>query len=117
MVEPELIGQARGMQRCGTAKGDEGAAARVFAALDRVDPCCVRHVLVDNLADDLSVGGYPGSVWVTNQQRTDKDWAIFGEANWDITKQLNLQALVGVFMPKKTNVTSPGGVIQLAFDF
>jgi iron complex outermembrane receptor protein len=46
--------------------------------------------LVDNLADDLSVGGYPGSVWVTNQQRTDKDWAIFGEANWDITKQLTL---------------------------
>ena len=37
--------------------------------------------------------------------------------SWDITKQLNLQALVGVFMPKKTNVTSPGGVIQLAFDF
>jgi len=49
-----------------------------------------QNYLVDNLADDLSVGGYPGSVWVTNQQRTDKDWAIFGEANWDITKQLTL---------------------------
>ena len=41
--------------------------------------------LVDNLATDLSVTGYPGSIWVTNQQREDKDWALFGEANWDIT--------------------------------
>ena len=44
--------------------------------------------LVTNLADDLSVTGYPGSIWVTNQRREDKDWAIFGEANWDITKHL-----------------------------
>lgn len=37
--------------------------------------------------------------------------------SWMLTKQLNVQALVGVFMPKKTNVTSPGGVLQASFDF
>jgi iron complex outermembrane receptor protein len=45
---------------------------------------------VDNLATNLSVGGYPGSIWVTNQQREDKDYAVFGEANWDITHTVTL---------------------------
>jgi len=49
-----------------------------------------QNYLVDNLADDLSVTGYPGSVWVTNQARVDKDWAVFGEVSWDITPQLTL---------------------------
>ena len=46
--------------------------------------------LVDNLATNLSVTGYPGTLWLTNQQREDKDYAIFGEANWDITPTLTL---------------------------
>jgi outer membrane receptor protein involved in Fe transport len=46
--------------------------------------------LVDNLATSLSVTGYPGSIWVTNQKREDKDWAIFGEANWDVTKHITI---------------------------
>jgi outer membrane receptor protein involved in Fe transport len=40
---------------------------------------------IDNLATSLSVTGYPGTLWLTNQHREDKDWAVFGEANWDIT--------------------------------
>jgi outer membrane receptor protein involved in Fe transport len=46
--------------------------------------------LVDNLATDLSVTGYPGTLWLTNQRREDKDWALFGEANWDITPTITL---------------------------
>ena len=46
--------------------------------------------LVDNLATDLSVTGYPGTLWLTNQKREDKDWALFGEANWDITPQITV---------------------------
>ncbi len=46
--------------------------------------------LVDNLADDLSVTGYAGTLWLTNQKRVDKDYAIFGEAYWDITPQITL---------------------------
>ncbi len=47
---------------------------------------------VANLAEDLSVTGYPGTLWLTNQDRTDKDWALFGEANLDITPQITLTA-------------------------
>ncbi|MFL6725043.1 MAG: TonB-dependent receptor [Sphingomicrobium sp.] len=47
---------------------------------------------VDNLATSLSVTGYPGSIWVTNQKREDKDWALFGEANWDVLPTVTLTA-------------------------
>lgn len=44
----------------------------------------------DNLATSLSVTGYPGTLWLTNERREDKDRAIFGEANWDITPTVTL---------------------------
>jgi outer membrane receptor protein involved in Fe transport len=46
--------------------------------------------LIDNLATALSVTGYPGTLWLTNQRREDKDYAIFGEVNWDITHTVTL---------------------------
>jgi len=46
--------------------------------------------LVDNLATGLSVPGYPGTLWLTNQRRQDKDYALFGEANWDITSTVTV---------------------------
>jgi outer membrane receptor protein involved in Fe transport len=46
--------------------------------------------LVDNLATGLSVPGWSQTLWLTNQRREDKDWAIFGEANWDITPQFTV---------------------------
>jgi iron complex outermembrane receptor protein len=49
-----------------------------------------QNYLVDGLATDLSVDGYPGSVWVTNQTRQDVDKAIFGEVSWDITPQITV---------------------------
>jgi outer membrane receptor protein involved in Fe transport len=49
-----------------------------------------QNYLVDNLADDLSVSGYPGTLWLTNQRRVDKDWALFGEVTWDITPQFTV---------------------------
>jgi hypothetical protein len=47
----------------------------------------------------------------------DFDVAAGPALSWMVTRQINLQALVGVFAPKRTNVTSPGGVIQASFDF
>ncbi len=47
---------------------------------------------VDNLADDLSVNGHPGTLWLTKQKRVDKDYALFGEASFDVTPQITLTA-------------------------
>ena len=45
---------------------------------------------VDNLASDLSVPGYPGTIWLTKQERIDKDYAVFGEATFEVTPQIIL---------------------------
>jgi outer membrane receptor protein involved in Fe transport len=43
---------------------------------------------IDNFADFLSVTGWPDTIWLTQQQRSDHDEAVFGELSFDITDQL-----------------------------
>lgn len=47
---------------------------------------------VPNLASNLSVPGHPGTLWLTQQKRVDKDYAAFGEASFDILPTLTLTA-------------------------
>ncbi|HEY2682368.1 MAG TPA: TonB-dependent receptor [Steroidobacteraceae bacterium] len=49
----------------------------------------------DGLASDTSqpfstVPGYENTIWVTKEQRVDRDKAIFAQVGWDITSQLSL---------------------------
>lgn len=46
--------------------------------------------IVPGLADALSVNGRPGTLWLTEQKRVDKDYAAFGEASFDITPTITL---------------------------
>ena len=48
--------------------------------------------MIDNLADEFSVEGHPGTVWLTKQKRKDLDYALFGEAYLDLTPQITLTA-------------------------
>ena len=45
---------------------------------------------VDNLDPLLSVNGLPGTLWLTQQKRVDRDWALFGEGSWDIIPKVTL---------------------------
>ena len=45
---------------------------------------------VDNLADALSVNGRPGLIWLTKQKRIDRDYALFGEASFDVTPTITV---------------------------
>lgn len=47
---------------------------------------------VAGLAPALSVNGRPGTLWLTRQERVDRDYAVFGEASFDITDSLTLTA-------------------------
>ena len=47
---------------------------------------------VANLADNRSVNGLPGTLWLTQQYRVDRDYAMFGEASFDITPKLTATA-------------------------
>jgi iron complex outermembrane receptor protein len=43
---------------------------------------------VTGLADVLEVPGFPDTIWLTDQQRRDRDEAVFGELSFDATDQL-----------------------------
>jgi hypothetical protein len=47
----------------------------------------------------------------------DYDLTAGPAVSWLLTKNVQLQALVGVAQPKKTTITSPVGVISASFDF
>ncbi|HEY1709949.1 MAG TPA: TonB-dependent receptor [Rhizomicrobium sp.] len=40
----------------------------------------------------LSVPGWTDTIWLTNQERIDRDYAIFGEVTWDIADNLKFTA-------------------------
>ena len=47
---------------------------------------------IANLAPNLSVNGNPGTLWLTQQHRIDRDYAAFGEVSWDIAPTLTVTA-------------------------
>lgn len=49
---------------------------------------------VARLSPAMSVNGSPGTLWLTQQYRVDRDYAAFGELSYDIAN--NLTATVGV---------------------
>lgn len=53
-------------------------------------------------ANNLSVTGWPGTIWLTDQKRIDRDYAAFGEMNFDITPQLTFTGGVRVFKSHNT---------------
>jgi iron complex outermembrane recepter protein len=63
----------------------------------------VHEILQDYLVDNgdplgsvapnnVSVPGWPGTLWLTDQERVDRDRAIFGEFTFDITDHLSASA-------------------------
>ncbi len=45
---------------------------------------------VANLGANVSVNGNPGIVWLTQQERVDKDYAAFGEISYDVAENVTL---------------------------
>ena len=52
------------------------------------------HILQDyqiqGFSPDLAVPGWPNTIWLTDQERTDRDQAIFGQASFNVTDKLIL---------------------------
>jgi iron complex outermembrane receptor protein len=44
----------------------------------------------NGFATDLSIPGFPNAIWLTDEQRVDRDQAAFAQVSWDITSQLQL---------------------------
>ncbi len=52
---------------------------------------------IDGISTDIEVPGYSDTIWLTAQQRVDRDYAAFGEATFDITPKLTAMAGVRFF--------------------
>ena len=51
-----------------------------------------QRYVIQNLATSLWVTGWPNTWWLTEQMRVDRDYAVFGEATFDVTDNLSLTA-------------------------
>jgi outer membrane receptor protein involved in Fe transport len=47
---------------------------------------------IDGLASDWSVAGWEDTIWLTEQDRTDKDQAVFGELTYDLNDAWSVTA-------------------------
>jgi iron complex outermembrane recepter protein len=46
--------------------------------------------IIDDIADAIKVPGTDSNIWLTRQERVDRDYAAFGELSYDITNQLTV---------------------------
>ncbi len=52
---------------------------------------------IDGIGTDISVPNFPGTIWLTQQMRVDRDMAAYGQASYDIDDQWTATAGVRVF--------------------
>jgi outer membrane receptor protein involved in Fe transport len=50
----------------------------------------IQDYQIQGFSDYYSVTGWPGTIWLTDQYRIDRDRAVFGEASFDITPKLTI---------------------------
>ncbi len=61
-----------------------------------------QHYIIDDISDDIQVPGTDDNIWLTQQKRTDRDYAAFGELSFDITDQLTVTGGVRVYNYKNS---------------
>ena len=66
-----------------------GDRRRFLSAAEELHPPGLQ---VDDLAPDAVGQRLSGTLWLTQQKREDKDYALFGEASCDVTPQITLTA-------------------------
>jgi outer membrane receptor protein involved in Fe transport len=50
----------------------------------------IQDYQIQGFGPQISPPGWPGTIWLTDELRTDRDEAVFAEASFDITPQLTL---------------------------
>jgi outer membrane receptor protein involved in Fe transport len=64
----------------------------------------LQNYKIDAIATDWQVTGWPGTLWLTNQQRVDRDKAVFGELTWKATEQLSVTGGIRFFWSRNSLV-------------
>ncbi len=59
------------------------------------------HILQDykinGISDNITIPGWPDTLWLTNQRRVDRDYAVFGELAYDILPNLTVTGGIRFF--------------------
>ncbi|MBA3811571.1 MAG: TonB-dependent receptor [Caulobacteraceae bacterium] len=65
---------------------------RIIAGLfqERQTDWIIQDYQIKDFGPQISVTGWPGSIWLTDQNRIDRDEAAFAEASYDITPKLTI---------------------------
>ncbi|MFM7029358.1 MAG: TonB-dependent receptor [Chakrabartia sp.] len=61
-----------------------------------------QNYIIDNIADSITVPGTESNIWLTKQQRTDRDQAAFGEVSFDATDKLTFTGGLRVYHYKNS---------------
>ncbi len=61
-----------------------------------------QRYLIGNLATASEVTGWPDTFWLTEQERIDRDYAVFGEMSYDLQDNLTLTAGLRVYKAKNS---------------
>lgn len=70
--------------------------------MERQNHHIFQNYQIHDLADALEVPGHNDTLWLTSQQRIDRDYAAFGEASFDITPQMTLTGGIRFFKAKNS---------------
>lgn len=57
---------------------------------------------IQGMFDDWEVPGWTDTIWLTEQQRIDRDWAAFGQVSFDFTDRLTGTAGIRAFRSNNT---------------
>ncbi|MBA4050873.1 MAG: TonB-dependent receptor [Erythrobacter sp.] len=49
-----------------------------------------QNYIIEDIADAITVTGTASNIWLTRQERVDRDYAAFGELSFDVTDQLTV---------------------------
>ncbi|HEX4181822.1 MAG TPA: TonB-dependent receptor, partial [Caulobacteraceae bacterium] len=52
----------------------------------------IQDYQIQDFGPQISVPNWKNTIWLTDQERLDKDEAVFAEGSWDVTSQLTLTA-------------------------
>jgi iron complex outermembrane receptor protein len=61
-----------------------------------------QHYIIDGIADDIQVAGTVDNIWLTEQNRVDRDYAAFGEVSYDLAEKLTVTGGIRVYKYKNS---------------
>jgi len=61
-----------------------------------------QRYMIDGLTSDYWVTGWPDTLWLTEQERVDRDYAAYGELTFDVTHSLTFTGGIRFFKAKNS---------------